>query len=174
MIRKLLTGGAVLALSTGAAMADFSLTILHTNDFHARFEPINRFDSGCKEEDNQAGKCFGGSARLQTAIATARARAVNSILVDGGDQFQGTLFYTYYKGKLAAEMMNQMGYDAMTVGNHEFDDGPEVLRGFVDSVDFPVLMSNADYSGEPVDHPDLPEFFGDFDDGHYPMHVQMN
>ena len=68
--------------------------------------------------------------------------------MDGGDQFQGTLFYTYYKGKLAAEMMNKMGYTAMTVGNHEFDDGPEVLRGFVDAVNFPILMSNADISGE--------------------------
>ena len=89
MIKKLLTGGAVLALSGGAAMADFSITILHTNDFHARFEPINRFDSGCKPEDNDAGKCFGGSARLQTAIQTAKDRAVNWLLVDGGDQFQG-------------------------------------------------------------------------------------
>jgi 5'-nucleotidase len=60
------------------------------------------------------------------------------------------LFYTYYKGALTAEMMNKMGYDAMTVGNHEFDDGPEVLRGFMDAVDFPVLMSNADVSGEPL------------------------
>ena len=70
--------------------------------------------------------------------------------MDGGDQFQGTLFYTYYKGKLAAEMMNKLGYDGMTVGNHEFDDGPEVLRGFMDAVNFPVLMSNADVSGEPL------------------------
>jgi 5'-nucleotidase/UDP-sugar diphosphatase len=68
--------------------------------------------------------------------------------VDGGDQFQGTLFYTYYKGAMAAEFMNQLGYDGMTVGNHEFDDGPEILRGFVDTVNFPVLMSNADISGE--------------------------
>ena len=148
MIRTLLACGAALTLTSGAALADFSLTILHTNDFHARFEPISKYDSGCGEEDNQAGKCFGGSARLQTAIATAKARAVNSILVDGGDQFQGTLFYTYYKGKLAAEMMNQMGYDAMTVGNHEFDDGPEVLKGFSSAVNFPILMSNADISGE--------------------------
>jgi len=150
MIRKLLTGSAMLALSAGAAMADYSLTILHTNDFHARFEPINRFDSGCGAEDNDAGKCFGGSARLQTAIETAKERAPNWLLVDGGDQFQGTLFYTFYKGKLAAEMMNQMGYDAMTVGNHEFDDGPEVLKGFASSVDFPILMSNADISAEPL------------------------
>ncbi len=150
MIRKLLAGGAILALSSGAALAEFSLTILHTNDFHARFEPISRFDSGCGEEDNQAGKCFGGSARLQTAIATAKARANNAILVDGGDQFQGTLFYTHYKGALTAEMMNQMGYDAMTVGNHEFDDGPEVLKGFMDALNFPILMSNADVSQEPL------------------------
>ncbi|MBM1219966.1 5'-nucleotidase C-terminal domain-containing protein [Ponticoccus sp. SC2-23] len=148
MFARLFTTSCALALCAGAASAEYSLTILHTNDFHARFEPISRFDSGCSDEDNAAGECFGGSARLVTAIADARARHENSILVDGGDQFQGTLFYTYYKGAMAAEFMNLMGYDGMTVGNHEFDDGPEVLRGFVDTVDFPVLMSNADISGE--------------------------
>ena len=141
---------AALALTAGAASADYSLTILHTNDFHARFEPISKYDSGCGSEDNAEGKCFGGSARLVTAIVDAKARSNNSILVDGGDQFQGTLFYTYYKGALAAEMMNKVGYDAMTVGNHEFDDGPEVLAGFMSAVNFPVLMSNADVSNEPL------------------------
>ena len=145
---RILTSATALALTAGAAMADYKLTILHTNDFHARFEPISKYDSGCSAEDNTEGKCFGGSARLVTAVADARARSNNSILVDGGDQFQGTLFYTYYKGKVAAEMMNKMGYDAMTVGNHEFDDGPEVLRGFMDAINFPILMSNADVSGE--------------------------
>ena len=148
MIHKFLTTVAASAMMTGMAWADYSLTILHTNDFHARFEPISKYDSGCSAEDNTEGKCFGGSARLVSAVNAARARSNNSILVDGGDQFQGTLFYTYYKGKLAAEMMNKMGYDGMTVGNHEFDDGPEVLRGFMDAVNFPVLMSNADFSGE--------------------------
>ncbi|WP_417271067.1 bifunctional metallophosphatase/5'-nucleotidase [Celeribacter sp.] len=148
MLKKILTTSAAMSLCAGAAYADYSLTVLHTNDFHARFEPVSKYDSGCSSEDNAEGKCFGGSARLVTAIEEARARSNNSILVDGGDQFQGTLFYTYYKGKLAAEMMNKMGYDAMTVGNHEFDDGPEVLRGFMDALDFPVLMSNADFSGE--------------------------
>ncbi|MFN3208391.1 MAG: bifunctional metallophosphatase/5'-nucleotidase [Roseovarius sp.] len=131
-----------------AAQADYTLNILHTNDFHARFEPISKYNSTCAPEDNDAGECFGGSARLATAIETARADAPNPVLFDGGDQFQGTLFYNYYKGKMAAEMMNRLGYDAMTVGNHEFDDGPEVLRGFMDAVEFPVLMSNADVSGE--------------------------
>lgn len=150
MIKRLFTSAAALAVTAGAASADYTLTVLHTNDFHARFEPISKYDSGCGAEDNAEGKCFGGSARLVTAIADARARSNNSILVDGGDQFQGTLFYTYYKGALAAEMMNKMGYDGMTVGNHEFDDGPEVLRGFMDAVNFPVLMSNADVTREPL------------------------
>lgn len=150
MYRRFLATAAVLALGAGAASAEFKLTILHTNDFHDRYEPISKYDGPCAPEDNTAGDCFGGSARLVTALAEARARAENSILVDGGDQFQGTLFYTYYKGKMTAEFMNKLGYDAMTVGNHEFDDGPEVLAGFIDAVGFPVLMSNADVSMEPA------------------------
>ncbi|WP_346910292.1 bifunctional metallophosphatase/5'-nucleotidase [uncultured Roseibium sp.] len=151
-MNKFLFGAAALAMTTAlssAALADYSLTILHTNDFHSRVEPINKYDSGCSEEDNAEGKCFGGYARLDTLINERRAASNNSVLLDGGDQFQGSLFYTYYKGKVAAEMMNRLAYDAMTVGNHEFDDGPEVLRGFMDAVEFPVLMSNADVSKEP-------------------------
>ena len=139
----------LLAFAGGTASADYRLTVLHTNDFHARFEPISHNNLGCSQEDNAEGKCFGGSARLVTAVEAAKERSDNYVLVDGGDQFQGSLFYTHYKGKAAAEMMNRMGYDAMAVGNHEFDDGPEVLRAFVDSVDFPVLMANADLESEP-------------------------
>jgi 5'-nucleotidase len=149
-MKRFLMSVAALGLTAGMAAAEYKLTILHTNDFHARFEPISKYDGPCSSEDNGEGKCFGGSGRMMTAITEARTKTNNSILVDGGDQFQGTLFYTYYKGALAAEMMNKMGYDAMTVGNHEFDDGPEVLRGFMDAVGFPVLMSNADVSGEPL------------------------
>ncbi|MDF0598388.1 bifunctional metallophosphatase/5'-nucleotidase [Psychromarinibacter halotolerans] len=150
MLARFLTATAVLGLTAGMASAEYKITILHTNDFHARFEPISKYDSTCGAEDNDAGECFGGSARLVTAVEAAKERAGNYLLVDGGDQFQGTLFYTYYKGKAAAEMMNKMGYDGMTVGNHEFDDGPEVLKGFTEAVDFPILMSNADISGEPI------------------------
>lgn len=148
MSPKLLCASAAVALCPLAAAADFSLTILHTNDFHARFEPINRFDSTCSESDLTDRKCFGGTARLVSAVNEARARADNSILVDGGDQFQGTLFYTYYQGAVAAEFMNKLEYDAMTVGNHEFDDHPETLLNFTYTVDFPVLMSNAIFKGE--------------------------
>jgi 5'-nucleotidase len=149
-MKRFLLSAAAFGLTAGMASADYTLTILHTNDFHARFEPISRFDGPCAAEDNTAGECFGGTARLVTAIEEARARSNNSILVDGGDQFQGTLFYTQYKGQLAAEMMNKLNYDGMTVGNHEFDDGPEVLAAFMATVNFPVLMSNADVSREPL------------------------
>ncbi len=150
MIRRILASSCALAMTAGTAMADYSLTILHTNDYHDRHEPVSQYDSTCAADANAAGECFGGTARLVTAVAAARARAENSILVDGGDQFQGTLFYTFYKGTMTAEFMNLLGYDGMTVGNHEFDDGPEVLRGFMDAVEFPVLMSNADVSAEPL------------------------
>ncbi len=130
--------------------ADSTVTILHTNDFHSKVEPISKYDSPCSAEDNEAGECFGGYARLVTAVDEARARNPNALLFDGGDQFQGSLFYTHYKGAVAAEIMNKLGYDGMTVGNHEFDDGPQVLRSFIDAVNFPVVMSNADFSDEPA------------------------
>ena len=114
----------------------FELTILHTNDFHARFRPISKYDNNCSAESNAEGKCFGGTARLISAIKEARGRHENTILLDGGDQFQGTLFYNLYKGKVAAGMMNALEYDGMAVGNHEFDDGPETLRDFMEAVDF--------------------------------------
>ena len=127
----------------------YEITILHTNDFHARFRPISKYDNNCSAKNNAKGKCFGGTARLITAIEDARSRHSNTILLDGGDQFQGTLFYNLYKGKVAAEMMNKLEYDGMAVGNHEFDDGPETLRAFMDTVNFPVLMANANVHMEP-------------------------
>ncbi|MEX0286411.1 MAG: bifunctional UDP-sugar hydrolase/5'-nucleotidase [Paracoccaceae bacterium] len=150
MMSRILTSVAALGLMAGAAAAEYKLTILHTNDFHDRFEPINKYDSGCSAEDNDEGKCFGGMARMVTAIEEAKTRHDNWLLVDAGDQFQGTLFYQYYKGQTAAEFMNGLNYDAMAVGNHEFDDGPEALLEFVKLANFPVLMSNADLSGEPA------------------------
>lgn len=145
---------ATLALSlvclAAPSSAEFTLTILHTNDFHARFQPIDATDKTCTEAENLDGTCFGGTARLITAIREAKLGAVNPVLFDGGDQFQGTLLYQLYQGQLAAEMMNALGYDAMTAGNHEFGDGPEVLREFIDSVYFPVLLANGDLSREPA------------------------
>ena len=62
MMKTLLASAAAVALSAGMAVADYKIIILHTNDFHARFEPVSKYDSGCGEEDNAEGKCSGGSA----------------------------------------------------------------------------------------------------------------
>lgn len=128
---------------------EYTLTVLHTNDVHARILQFNRFGSSCGEDDAAEGKCFGGVARRATKINEIRAEGGNVILVDGGDQFQGTLFYTQYKGEAAQRFMNTLSYDAMAVGNHEFDDGPGVLASFIQGANFPVLSANIDVSQEP-------------------------
>ena len=134
----------LLAFSTAAALADYSLTILHFNDWHSRIEPINKFDATCSAEDERKGACIGGAARLKTAIDEERKKFAgrNVILLDAGDNFQGSLFYTTYKGAVEAEFANLFKVDAMTVGNHEFDDGEEGLAAFLDKVHFPVLGAN--------------------------------
>jgi 5'-nucleotidase len=142
----------VLALTAGAAQADFTLHVLHTNDFHSRIEPISAFDSTCSAEDNAAGECFGGVARLVTKMAEMRAEleGENVIVLDAGDQYQGSLMYTTYKGDAEIEFMNLIGYDVMAVGNHEFDDGPEGLAKLTDAGQFPVISGNIDVSQEPT------------------------
>ena len=150
MTARFLASVAVLALSAGVAQADYTLHILHTNDLHSRIEPINKYDSTCSAEDDAEGKCFGGIARVATKVTelrdAIRAEGGNVIVLDAGDQFQGSLFYTTYKGADTAEFMTAIGYDAMAVGNHEFDDGPEGLAGFLGKISFPVVSGNLDLS----------------------------
>ncbi len=135
-----------ITLSAGAALADYELNILHINDFHSRIESINKFDSTCSAEEEGKNECFGGAARLLTAINQTRdalkAGGKNVLLLNAGDNFQGSLFYTTYKGTVDAEMLNAMKFDAMTVGNHEFDDSEDGLAGFLDKVQFPVVTAN--------------------------------
>ena len=147
------------ALSLGTvlpvtACAQYALTILHLNDVHSRIESINKYDSTCDADSEAEGKCFGGIARIRAGLdgrrAALGAAGRNVLVVDAGDQFQGSLFYTNYKGKAAAEFLNEMGIDAMALGNHEFDDGPEGLAGFLDIVTFPVVSGNIDVSAEPA------------------------
>ena len=134
-----------------AARAEFALTVLHVNDFHSRVEAINRFDSTCSTADDAEGKCFGGMARLSTAVADARAAAGDApiLFLNAGDIFQGSLYYTTYKGLAEAELFNGVGVDAMALGNHEFDNGPETLAAFIDKVHFPVLSGNTWLGDEP-------------------------
>ena len=150
MIIRPIAGLAAFLLSAGLAQADYTLHILHVNDLHSRIEPINRFDSTCSAEDETEGKCFGGVARLATKVSelreALRAQGQNVILLDAGDQFQGSLMYTTYKGAVEADFMQAIGFDAMAVGNHEFDDGPAGLASFLDKVSFPVISGNIDVS----------------------------
>ena len=145
---RLLLSTAALALTAGMAQADYTLHILHTNDLHSRIEEINKYDSTCSEKDAAEAKCFGGIARVAAKVAALRTELAgqNVIVLDAGDQFQGSLFYTTYKGEDTAEFMTMIGYDAMAVGNHEFDDGPEGLAAFVAKVKFPLLSGNLDLS----------------------------
>lgn len=148
MITRFLTSVAALAVTAGMAAAEYKLTILHTNDIHSRIESINKYDSTCGADDEAEGKCFGGVARLKALVDARRAALAdeNVLLLDAGDPFQGSLFYTTYKGAAEAEFMEAIGYDAMAVGNHEFDDGPEGLAAFIDAVSFPVISGNLDLS----------------------------
>ncbi|KAA3633707.1 MAG: multifunctional 2',3'-cyclic-nucleotide 2'-phosphodiesterase/5'-nucleotidase/3'-nucleotidase [Proteobacteria bacterium] len=135
-------------LLCGVAEARFDLTILHTNDLHSRIEPVNAYNTTCNADAD--GACFGGIARVKALIDRRRAEIEADggavLVLDAGDQFQGSLFYTTYKGAAAAEFMNAIGYDAMALGNHEFDDGPENLARFVSRLEFPVISTNIDTS----------------------------
>ena len=148
---------AIAALSASAfgysalpSFADYTLNILHINDWHSRIESNNAFESTCSAEEETEGKCIGGAARLVTAIADRRKalEGQNVLLLNGGDNFQGSLFYTTYKGTAEAEFLNLMKFDAMTVGNHEFDDGEDALVPFLEKIQFPVLSANVHPNAE--------------------------
>lgn len=134
---------AALAASTAVALADFEINVLHFNDFHSRIESINQYDSTCSAEDKAEAKCFGGIARLKTAIDERRKQLNNVLVLSAGDNFQGSVFYSVYKGKAEAEFLDLLGLDAMVLGNHEFDDGDEVLATFLDNTSFPTIYGNA-------------------------------
>jgi 5'-nucleotidase / UDP-sugar diphosphatase len=129
-----------------ALARDFHLSVLHTNDVHARLLPIDKSDQTCNDDKWGKNECFGGLARRASKIKELRDTKENVLLLDAGDQFQGTLFYNHYKGEEAAQAMNLLGYDAMAVGNHEFDDGPGNLARFIRQTRFPVLAGNIDTS----------------------------
>jgi len=128
-----------LALLVGQALPvaakAITVTILHTNDMHAHVEPFT-----------QRGKELGGYARQATLINRFRATDPNPLLLCAGDTFQGTLFFNVYEGLADLTYMNYIGYQAMAVGNHEFDHGPAALARFASLAHFPLLAANLDLS----------------------------
>ncbi len=131
VLATLLTG----ALATAQSGETWPLTIMHTNDTHANHDPL--------------GSGAGGVTRQASVVEQIRAQAPNSLLLDAGDRFTGTLFHAQYLGQDQALIMNLLGYDAMALGNHEFDNGDDTLAAFIDAVDFPVLSANIDFSASP-------------------------
>ncbi len=134
----------VVALSLFAsslALADkpITITLLHSNDLHAHIEATKIKGQG-----------YGSYARQATIIKRARATEPNVLLLNGGDTFQGTLFFNTYEGLADVAFMNAVHYDAMAVGNHEFDRGPKPLGTFASMANFPLLSSNLDLTGEPA------------------------
>ena len=138
MSRKLLVLAAVGGVFGLVLAADkpkpqtFTLTVIHTNDNHSHHEPQPTGD--------------GGDARQAAVIRQLRAGAKASILLDAGDRFTGTLFHTEYKGLDNLPEMNAVGFEAMAVGNHEFDEGDPGLAKFIDGLKCPVLAANIDAS----------------------------
>lgn len=115
------------------------IVILHTNDTHSQIEPNPA--SASRNPDQ------GGVLRRAAAIEEIRKTTPNVILVDAGDFVQGTPYFNFFKGEVEIKMMNMLGYQATTFGNHEFDNGIEPLAKILALADFPVVSSNYDVTG---------------------------
>ena len=115
-----------------------NISIVHTNDLHCHIEPFSGGNS------NTNGK--GGLARISAMVKKIKSENQNTLLFDAGDMFQGTPYYNYFKGELMLKLMSAVGYDAGTIGNHEFDDGLEGIADSLPGAEFPLIISNYDFS----------------------------
>ncbi len=142
MIRSRFLRGLVAAALSALAVAAYAdqpitITILHTNDMHARVEPTKI-----------KGKLYGGYARLATLIEKYKKSDPNPVLLNAGDTFQGTMYFNVYEGLADLAFMNYVGFQAMSAGNHEFDRGPATFATFIKAAKFPVLAANIDVSND--------------------------
>ncbi|XP_034621988.1 5'-nucleotidase isoform X2 [Trachemys scripta elegans] len=137
-------GLAALLCLAHAARAAFQLTLLHTNDVHARVEQTSRDSGKCQSRrSGHPQDCYGGVARRYTKIQEIRATHPNVLLLDAGDQYQGTVWFSYFKGREVVRFMNLLGYNAMALGNHEFDNGLDgLLDPLLKNVNFSILSAN--------------------------------
>ena len=121
------------------AHEDFTtISILHTNDIHSHIEPFTDTD------DRYANR--GGLARIAKLATFERQKNPNTLLLDAGDMFQGTPYFNYFKGELMLKVMSEAGYDASTIGNHEFDNGLQGIKDPLPNAEFPIISSNYDFS----------------------------
>lgn len=114
------------------------LTILHTNDMHCQLDPFPESDP------KNPGK--GGIVRIASLVAKERQLNKDLILLDCGDTFQGTPYFNFFRGDLIFKIMSKIGYDAGTIGNHEFDNGLDDIVSAINVSNFPLVSSNYDFS----------------------------
>ncbi len=144
------TAGAMMA-SRWVAAADPGiqrLTILHTNDVHSRLEPFPM--------DGSRNQGLGGIAARAKLIEDIRLKEEHVLLLDAGDIFQGTPYFNLYKGEPEIKAMTKMGYDACTMGNHDFDGGLENFATQLNHAEFPVLLCNYDFTNTVMEHKSMP------------------
>jgi 5'-nucleotidase len=115
------------------------ITVLHTNDTHSQIDPI------LENDQTYPGK--GGVARRATLVKRVRKENPNTLMIDGGDVMQGTPYFNYYKGEVEYKAMSMIGYDAGTLGNHEFDNGVEALAKALKFANFDIVSTNYDVRG---------------------------
>lgn len=136
---------ALLSVVSVGAKAKKQLVVLHTNDVHSCIMPLN------ENLDNKDLAGRGGFVRRVNMIKEQRALHPDLLFFDSGDFSQGSGYYTLFKGDVEVGLMNQMGYDAVTIGNHEFDFGLENMARLFRMANFPIVCSNYDFTGTPCD-----------------------
>jgi 5'-nucleotidase len=125
------------------AAAETLITILHTNDTHSQIDPI-------PDSDKQNGG-KGGVARRATLVKQVREQNPNTLLIDAGDVFQGTPYFNFYKGEVEYKSMSLIGYDVVTLGNHDFDNGVDALAAAMKFANFEFVSTNYDLRGTPLE-----------------------
>ncbi|KAF5025093.1 hypothetical protein F66182_2794 [Fusarium sp. NRRL 66182] len=118
---------------------NYNISFFHVNDVHAHLDEFSRSGTDCVDPERG---CFGGYARIKHAVDALREERPDNLWLNAGDEFQGTLFYSFYGPEKIAENLNALEFDAMTLGNHEWDGGDEELGQFLKNLTFPVVSCN--------------------------------
>lgn len=148
MVRKWSFVAVLMAVIACAGTAwSFDLTVLHVNDSHSYLDATK---DTLKPEGKSTSVKIGAWARLQTAVSRVRGQAQNVALLHAGDAVQGDLYFMKYGGRPEMEFLNRLDFTAMTLGNHEFDKGPDFLAGFLKYTKVPVVSANIDASAIPI------------------------
>jgi 5'-nucleotidase len=114
------------------------ITVLHTNDVHSHIDPF--------PSDHNRNPNMGGVARRAALVTSIRRENPNTLLLDAGDIFQGTPYFNFYGGELEFKLMSKLGYDAATIGNHDFDNGIGGLLAQLPHAEFDFVSANYDFS----------------------------